>query len=164
VREVFREDRGGRVPVGIAGPQAGCRRLPGQPGQLPQRGGVAIQRGPAVTGEGDGGLRPVAGRPSRPHVPGVAQLVQAGNQAAGGQPGHVLQPPEVERVAVRQCRQGRDSPQPRRVVDQRVERIGGHDLTRPWFAPAPNAIARGMTLTVGAGFMISPLDLLYVIK
>jgi hypothetical protein len=75
------QGRGGRVPVSIAGPHAGGRRLmalPGQLGQLPQRGGVAIQRDPAVTGEGHGGLRVVAVGSSRSHVPGVAQLAQAG--------------------------------------------------------------------------------------
>jgi hypothetical protein len=130
LREVLGQGRGGRVPVSIAGAHAGGRRLtilPGQLGQLPQRGGVAIQRDPSVAGEGDGGLRVIAGGLSRPHVPGVAQLAQAGDQAAGRQPDHVLQPPDGERVAVRQCRQGRDDAQPRRVVDQRVKYAGTHN-------------------------------------
>jgi hypothetical protein len=130
LREVLGQGRSGRVPVSIAGADAGCRRpmsLPGQLGQLPQHGAVAIQRDPAVTGEGDGGLRVVAGGPARSHVPGAAQLAQAGDQAAGRQPDHVLQPPDGERVAVRQCRQGRDDAQPRRVVDQRVKYAGTHN-------------------------------------
>jgi hypothetical protein len=140
LREVLGQGRGDRVPVSIAGPHAGGRGLtivPGQLGQLPQRGGVAIQRDPAVAGEGDGGLRVVTGGLSRSHVPGAAQLAQAGDQAAGRQPDHVLQPPDGERVAVRQGRQGRDDAQPRRVVDQRVQYAGTHSRSRlPMVVPS----------------------------
>lgn len=156
MREVLGQGGGGRVPVGIADAQARRRRLPGQRGQLPQQGGVVIQRGPAVAGEGDGDLGPVAARPSRPHVPGVAQLVQAGDQAAGRQAGHVLQSPGGDRVAVRQCRQGRYDAQPRRVVDQRVEYAGGHDPAGPANAPAMPKPPPWPAVMSGATFMMSP--------
>jgi hypothetical protein len=86
-------------------------------GQVPQHGGVAIQRGPALAGEGDSGRCPVAAGHFRSHVSGVAQLAQADDRAARGQPGHGLQPGDGKRVAVGQCRQRRDDAQPLRVVD-----------------------------------------------
>src|SRR2546428_537675 len=77
LREVLTQGRGCRLPVGVASAHAGWWRLmilPGLLGQLPQRGGVAIQRGPAVAGEGDGGRCSVAAGGSRPDVSGAAQL------------------------------------------------------------------------------------------
>ena len=117
LREVFTQGRGGRVPVSIADTYVRswcCVILPGRPGgQVPQHGGVTIQRGPAVMGEGNRG--PCSGAAAglfRPHVPGVVQLAQAADQAAGCQPDHVLQPGDREHVAVGQRRQRRDDPQP----------------------------------------------------
>jgi hypothetical protein len=60
LREVLTEGRGSRVSVSIANAHVGCWCLmifPGRPGQLPQHGDVAIQRDPAVAGEGDSDLR-----------------------------------------------------------------------------------------------------------
>jgi hypothetical protein len=75
LREVLAQGRGSRVPVSVAGARARCwclLILSGYLGQVPQRGGVAIQRGPAATGEGDGGLCCAGAGHFRPHVSGVA--------------------------------------------------------------------------------------------
>ena len=87
LREVLTQGRGSRVPVSIASAHARCwclMILRGYLGQLPQHGGVAVQGGPALAGEGDCGLRFIAA--GRPHVSGVAQLAQADDRAAGGSP------------------------------------------------------------------------------
>jgi hypothetical protein len=83
---VLTQGRGGRVPVSNASAHVGCwclMVLPGHLGQPPRHGGVVIQRGPAVAGERDGGLGSVAAGLFRPHVPGVVQLPQTGDQAGG---------------------------------------------------------------------------------
>jgi hypothetical protein len=72
LREVLTQGRGSGVPVGVASARAWCwclMILPGHPGQLPQHGGVAIQRGPALAGEGDGGLGSIAAGLSRRAYP-----------------------------------------------------------------------------------------------
>jgi len=63
--------------VSVAGACAGCwclLILSGYLGQVPQHGGVAIQRGPALAGEGDGGRCAVAAGRFRTHVSGVTQF------------------------------------------------------------------------------------------
>jgi hypothetical protein len=86
LREVLPHCRGSRVPVSIAHADLWRRSrevLPGHLGQLPQLGGVVIQRGPAVAGEDCGCLRSAAAGAYRPHVSGFAELAQQGGQAAG---------------------------------------------------------------------------------
>jgi hypothetical protein len=74
-REVLAQGCGSLVPVVIANAHArgwGLTILSGHLGQVPQHGGVAIQRGPAPAGEGDDGLCSVVAGHFRPHVSGAA--------------------------------------------------------------------------------------------
>ena len=88
---------------------------------------VGVERRAAPGGQRHRGLRPdpVAGLLGG-DVAGLLQLAQVGDQVAGRQLEHVLQAREGELVAVRQVRQRDDDAQPRRGVDQRVERVARH--------------------------------------
>src|SRR6266516_5141432 len=98
--------------------------------QVAQRLGVAVECCAAVAGESDrgDGHGPVAGLLAA-DVVGIFEFAQVDDQVAGGEPDHVLQAGEGERVTVGQCRQRRDYLQPGGDMDQRVELAGGHRRT-----------------------------------
>src|SRR5580704_18088184 len=122
----------------------GCPGRPGRAGgslaaeQVAQRLGVGAECLAAVAGEGDrgDGRGPVPGLFAG-DVVGFFEFAQVDDQVAGGEPDHVLQAGEGERVAVGQCRQRRDDLQPGGDVDQRVELVGGHG--RPALRRCPQA-------------------------
>src|SRR5580698_2218807 len=116
----------------------GCPGRPGRAGgsqaaeEVAQGLGVGAEGFAAVAGEGDGGdgCGPVPGLFAG-DVVGFFEFAQVDDQVAGGEPDHVLQAGEGERVAVGQCRQCRDDLQPGGDVDQRVEVVGGHGRSAP---------------------------------
>src|ERR1017187_7239917 len=98
--------------------------------QVAQRPRVGAECRAAVAGESDrgDGHGPVASFLAA-DVIGFFELAQVDDQVAGGEPDHVLQAGEGQRVAAGQCRQGRDDLQPGGDVDQRVELAAGHGRT-----------------------------------
>ncbi len=133
LRLVGRFDGGRCPPARRTAPRRGLSGKTGLAGrlqaaeQVAQRLGVGAERCAAVAGEGDrgDGHGPVPGLLAA-DVIGFFELAEVDDQVAGGEPDHVLQPGEGERVAVGQCRQGRDDLQPGGDVDQRVERVVSH--------------------------------------
>src|SRR5262249_56901646 len=59
----------------------------------------------------------------------IFELAQVGDEVAGGQADHVLQPGERERVTCGEDGQGRDDSQPGWDMDERVEFVGRHVST-----------------------------------
>jgi hypothetical protein len=151
-------DRGGACPS--------LRCWLGGVEQLAEHGGVAIQRGPAVVGEGDGGERAGAAAGLLGlGVSGVFEFAQVGDQVAGRQAEHVLQAGEGQGVAVGQGCQGDHQAQPGGGVDDRVEGAGayggGHQArsSRARAATLPRS-ARKTPAPVNAQTAIGPANAL----
>ena len=100
------------------------------PEQVTQRCGVGIEGCAAVVGERSRSSR---GCPVTcfldVEISGVFEFAKVCDQVPWGEPDHVLEPGEGERVAVGQGCEYRDDAQPRRDVDQRVELRSTHSCT-----------------------------------